>query len=297
MIAMLRRRLMGSGKKMYTVEISGFQKNMSTYANIKLDGRILENGTYNFKEGTELYCSAYTNETDGKTSIKLDDKLVDWSHFPSYTLVLNSNYTIEIGYFDISYTRGYITIKTQGKKLILSYDAQGGSGSFAAQEGFADSAGYATFVIPNYSPVKSGYTFIGWALTPTAATAEYGSGDSIKINNDTTLYAVYREQSQPQPDVYYTVTVSNGSEQGSTANCTPSIGGTGTYNVKGGSSITLYCFKNPNPDSDTAYIIVNGTNVITNTTRGSKMSYTYYVNKNCTISVYGHGLSTSTSVS
>ena len=117
MIAMLRRRLMGSGKKMYTVKISGFQKNMSLYANIKLDGRILENGTYNFKEGTELYCSAFTDETDGKTSIKLDDKLVGWSHFPSYTLVLNSNYIIEIGYFDMSYTRGYITIKTQGKNL------------------------------------------------------------------------------------------------------------------------------------------------------------------------------------
>ena len=297
MIAMLRRRLMGSGKKMYAVKISGFQKNMSLYASIKLDEQTLENGTYNFKEGTELYCSAFTNETDGKTSIELDGELVAWSKFARYTLVLNSDCIIKLDYFDMSHRRGWIEITTLREKLILSYDAQGGSGSFEAQKGVADSTGYATFVIPNYSPSKSGYTFIGWALTPTAATAEYGSGDSIKINNDTTLYAVYREQSQPQPDVYYTVTVSDGSEQGSTANCTPSIGGTGTYNVKGGSSITLYCFKNPNPDSDTAYIIVNGTNVITNTTRGSKMSYTYYVNKNCTISVYGHGLSTSTSVS
>lgn len=296
MIAMLRRRLMGNGKKMYTVEISGFNENLSFYASVKFDEQRLKDGTYRFEEGTQLYCSAFTTETDGKTWIKLDGKLVSYKMNPKYTLVLNSDCIIKISYYNLSYTQGWIEITTLRKKLILSYDAQGGSGSFAAQEGVADSTGYATFVIPNYSPVKSGYTFIGWALTPTAATAEYESGGSIKINKDTTLYAVYREQSQPQPDVYYTVTVSDGSEQGSTANCAPSIGGTGTYNVKRGSSITLYCYKSPNPDSDTAYIIVNGTNVITNTTYG-KMSYTYYVDKNCTISVYNHGQSTDTSVS
>ena len=300
MIAMLRRRLMGNRKKMCTVELSGFSNTSWYFGSVSPVENVtqetsLTDGTYDFEQGTQLYCTVRAKKENYSADIYLDGKNAARGSYPlpaKYTLILNSDYTITVSY--LAYT---IRITTLGEKLILSYDAQGGSGSFAAQEGFADSTGYATFVIPNYSPVKSGYIFIGWALTPTAATAEYGSGDSIKINNDTTLYAVYREQSQPQPDVYYTVTVSDGSEQGSTANCAPSIGGTGTYNVKGGSSITLYCYKNPNPDSDTAYIIVNGTNVITNTTRGSKMSYTYYVNKNCTISVYGHGLSTSTSVS
>lgn len=299
MIAMLRRRLMGNRKKMCTVEISGFSSlnwyfgRVSTVENSTQETSLTD-GTYNFEQGTQLYCSMTSKQENYTASIKLDGKFVAIKNYPyaaKYTLVLNSDYTVVI-----NYTLALMEITTLGEKLILSYDAQGGSGSFAAQEGIADSTGYATFVIPNYSPFKSGYSFLGWALTPTATTAEYGSGDSIKINKDTTLYAVYREQSQPQPDVYYTVTVSDGSEQGSTANCAPSIGGTGTYNVKGGSSITLYCYKSPNPDSDTAYIIVNGTNVITNTTYG-KMSYTYYVDKNCTISVYQHGLSTSTSVS
>lgn len=299
MIAMLRRRLMSNRKKMCTVEISGFSSinwffgRVSTVENSTQETSLTD-GTYDFEQGTQLYCSMTSKQENYSASIKLDGKFVAIKSYPyaaKYTLVLNSDYTVAI-----NYALALMEITTLGEKLILSYDAQGGSGSFAAQEGVADSTGYATFVVPDYSPFKSGYTFIGWALTPTAATAEYGSGDSIKINKDTTLYAVYQEQSQPQPDVYYIVTVSDGSEQGSTANCAPSIGGTGTYNVKGGSSITLYCYKSPNPDSDTAYIIVNGTNVITNTTYGKK-SYTYYVDKNCTISVYNHGLSTSTSVS
>ena len=304
MIAMLRRRLMGNRKKMCTVEISGFDKKLWYWGSVALNENqteetCLENGTYRFEEGTQLFCTARVSEENNDAYIKLDGKTVSLKEYPypaQYTLVLNSDCTIAISYYTSIYYKGTVTITTTRRKLILSYDAQGGSGSFAAQEGFADSTGYATFVIPSYSPSKSGYIFIGWALTPTAATAEYSSGDSIKINKDITLYAVYREQSQPQPDVYYTVTVSDGSEQGSTANCAPSIGGTGTYRVKSGSAITLYCFKNPNPDSDTAYIIVNGTNVITHTTYG-KQSYTYYVDKDCTISVYQHGLSTSTSVS
>lgn len=298
MIAMLRRRLMGNRKKMCTVEISGFSDinwffgRVSTVENSTQETSLTD-GTYNFEQGTQLYCTMVSKQENYNASIMLDGKYIASQRYPypaKYTLVLNSDYTVAI-----NYALALMEITTLGEKLILSYDAQGGSGSFAAQKGVADSTGYATFVIPNYSPFKSGYTFMGWALTPTAATAQYRSGDSIKINKDTTLYAVY-QQSQPQPDVYYTVTVSDGSEQGSTANCAPSIGGTGTYNVKGGSSITLYCYKSPNPDSDTAYIIVNGTNVITHTTYG-KESYTYYVDKNCTISVYNHGLSTSTSVS
>lgn len=299
MIAMLRRRLMGNRKKMCTVEISGFSSinwyfgRVSTVENSTQETSLTD-GTYDFEQGTQLYCTMVSKQENYNASIMLDGKYIAIQRYPypaKYTLALNSDYTVVI-----NYALALMEITTLGEKLILSYDAQGGSGSFAAQEGVADSTGYATFGIPNYSPSKSGYIFMGWALTPTAATAEYRSGDSIKINKDTTLYAVYQEQSQPQPDVYYTVTVSDESEQGSTANCAPSIGGTGTYNVKGGSSITLYCYKSPNPDSDTAYIIVNGTNVITNTTYG-KMSYTYYVDKNCTISVYNHGLSTSTSVS
>lgn len=299
MIAMLRRRLMGNRKKMCTVEISGFSSinwyfgRVSTVENSTQETSLTD-GTYDFEQGTQLYCSMTSKQENYNASIKLDGKFVAIKSYPyaaKYTLVLNSDYTVVI-----NYTLALMEITTLGEKLILSYDAQGGSGSFAAQEEIADSTGYATFVIPNYSPFKSGYSFLGWALTPTATTAEYGSGDSIKINKDTTLYAVYREQSQPQPDIYYTVTVSDGSEQGSTANCAPSIGSTGTYRVKSGSAITLYCFKSPNPDSDTAYIIINGTNVITHTTYG-KQSYTYYVDKDCTISVYNHGQSTSTSVS
>lgn len=172
------------------------------------------------------------------------------------------------------------------KLIILSYDANGGSGSFARQEAFADKDGYATFVIATYYPYKSGYTFIGWATNRYASTAQYKKGNKIRINTDRMLYAVYKQDP--------TITVVDGSEQGSTINCTPSVGGTGTYSVPYGSYITVYCYYG---GMDTATITHNGSVVKSNNSTYGKTSYSFMAFSNCTINVYQHGKATSTSIS
>lgn len=48
-------------------------------------------------------------------------------------------------------------------------------------------------------PTKTGYDFVGWSTVPNAATASYAPGGIFKTNEDTTLYAVWKQKT-------YTVT-------------------------------------------------------------------------------------------
>ena len=49
-------------------------------------------------------------------------------------------------------------------------------------------------------PTRDGYKFLGWSLTKSSTTAEYGSGVGIRIYGHTTLYAVWQFTNQ------YTIT-------------------------------------------------------------------------------------------
>lgn len=46
-------------------------------------------------------------------------------------------------------------------------------------------------VLPTTIPIRSGYTFLGWATSSTATIAEYQPGEAFSINEDTILYAVW----------------------------------------------------------------------------------------------------------
>ena len=46
-------------------------------------------------------------------------------------------------------------------------------------------------VLPSQKPTLSGYTFVGWAESPTATTAKWTPGQSLRENRDITLYAVW----------------------------------------------------------------------------------------------------------
>ena len=73
----------------------------------------------------------------------------------------------------------------------LSYDANGGYGAPSEQT----SAGYSrehSFTISSETPHRNGFTFIGWATSPSKTDAEYQPGDTITFSqNNMTLYAVW----------------------------------------------------------------------------------------------------------
>ncbi len=73
----------------------------------------------------------------------------------------------------------------------LTYDANGGSDAPTAVANIVD--GSTVTVAAEGTMTNSTNTFLGWATSNSATTADYVAGDSIRITADTTLYAVWEE--------------------------------------------------------------------------------------------------------
>lgn len=101
----------------------------------------------------------------------------------------------------------------------LSYNTNGGSGSFSNQSDTVylsteDSPGSHTFTISSARPTRSGYTFLGWSTSSSASTASYQPSGEISVDygstrirgsdgNTETLYAVWKEITYYNYNVYY----------------------------------------------------------------------------------------------
>ena len=73
----------------------------------------------------------------------------------------------------------------------ISYNANGGTGAPAAQTKMHDTP----LTLSSTRPIRSGYTFKGWATSATATTAQYQPGGQYTANASTTLYAVWEVDS------------------------------------------------------------------------------------------------------
>ncbi len=69
----------------------------------------------------------------------------------------------------------------------VTFDANGGSNPPATQMAYSGS----TITLSSTIPTRSGYTFVGWAMSSTATSASYFPGSSYKVTGNTTLYAVW----------------------------------------------------------------------------------------------------------
>lgn len=69
----------------------------------------------------------------------------------------------------------------------LTYNANGGSGAPSTQ------SGNTSYTVSNVKPVRSGYTFLGWSTSSSATSASYVTGNTITLNANTTLYAVWKK--------------------------------------------------------------------------------------------------------
>ena len=158
----------------------------------------------------------------------------------------------------------------------ITYHANNGGSASSTQP---KTYGY-TAEIRSNSWTKAGYTFVGWAKTSSATTAQYQPGQSYSTNADMTLYAIWA------PDSYDVSYNGNGSTSGSTSGQTKTYGvaltlrgngytktghhflrwntkadGTGTGYAAGGSytanaAVTLYAIWEP--DTYTVSYEANG---------------------------------------
>lgn len=70
----------------------------------------------------------------------------------------------------------------------VTYDANGGSGAPSAQT----EANGTAITIPTDTPVRTGYTFLGWSKSASATSATYQPGESYTGTANVTLYAVWK---------------------------------------------------------------------------------------------------------
>lgn len=75
------------------------------------------------------------------------------------------------------------------KEVTLTYNANGGTQA-PAKVSAADGS---SVVLSTSIPVRSGYNFLGWALTADASSAAYQAGAKFILNGDVTLYAVWEK--------------------------------------------------------------------------------------------------------
>ncbi len=76
--------------------------------------------------------------------------------------------------------------------IYLTYNANGGTGAPASESIYAGES----VTLSSVEPAREGYTFLGWATSSTAATAEYAEGAEITdgFSTSTTLYAVWEKK-------------------------------------------------------------------------------------------------------
>lgn len=77
----------------------------------------------------------------------------------------------------------------------LNFNANGGSGAPSGLSYTGTSTSNHSFIIPSMVPTRTGYTFLGWSTSSSAATASYHSGGTISVGyaSTVTLYAVWEE--------------------------------------------------------------------------------------------------------
>ena len=75
----------------------------------------------------------------------------------------------------------------------VRYNANGGSGAPSTQT----KENGTTLVLSSTKPTRTGYTFVGWAITSNATTAQYQPGESYVEDKSVTLYAVWIDTTLP----------------------------------------------------------------------------------------------------
>ena len=103
-----------------------------------------------------------------------------------------------------------------GVKFTLNFDANGGSGTIAAQEciipipgappsrsisiisDIGPVAGCAV-AVSDAEPTRQGYTFLGWAESSDADSAIFHAGDNVEIFGNEILFAVWELEPEPEP--------------------------------------------------------------------------------------------------
>ena len=114
----------------------------------------------------------------------------------------------------------------------ITYNANGGTGEPASQTKTNGKA----LTLSSTKPTRQGYTFLGWATSSGASSAQYNPGSSFTTDANTTLYAVWRKDEAISSDINFELS-SSAAVPGSTVELTLKVTGTTKIDF-----ITVYDF-------------------------------------------------------
>ena len=114
-----------------------------------------------------------------------------YNHIPPTVAHYTPGRTSVSGRFSTSKTSTSETIYYYRTMYTMSYNANGGSGAPSSE---SKGSGW-DYTISSVRPTKVGYTFQGWATYSWASSASYHGGDTYKLNQNTTFYAVWSRNS------------------------------------------------------------------------------------------------------
>ena len=170
----------------------------------------------------------------------------------------------------------------------ITYNANGGADAPSPQTKESGKA----LTLSSTEPTRQGYTFLGWATSSGASSAQYNAGSSFTVDANTTLYAVWRKDATPTDAqlVVGSVTGSKGKivEIPVVINNNPGINVltvTPVYDKSAMKLVSLKC-------TDSRFTIVSGTNniVFTSsqniTTDGTFFTMTFEIFNNAQDGIY-----------
>lgn len=162
-------------------------------------GGIYGNGSFlyscsdNFGSGNRLTCSGSTSWTRlSPNSGSISTLRVNHNSNGVATFTLGMYGKLYIGYYqETSAPFGNSSISvtiTESAPYSISYNANGGSGAPSSQNVYAG----VSYNLSSVIPTREGYTFLGWATNSTATIPDYQPNDSVTLNNNLVLYAVWQ---------------------------------------------------------------------------------------------------------
>lgn len=108
----------------------------------------------------------------------------------------------------------------------ISFNVNGGSGSVSSVKCNPTTTNGSCYVyIPSTIPSRSGYSFLGWAESASASSADYMSGQRLTITENDTLYAVWEKDTE-YTTYYLTFNTNGGTGSVSARSCRAVVGST-----------------------------------------------------------------------
>ena len=143
-------------------------------------------GTDRASEGTWEWVTgesfAYENWDSGEPNNSAS--AVGDENFLQYSGALNGQWNDASGFGKLPFV-----CEIEPTTYTVIYNANGGSGAPPPQTNNVGEALVLSDIVPN----REGYTFLGWATSASATTAEYQPGGSFTTDADATLYAVWKQ--------------------------------------------------------------------------------------------------------